>query len=74
MASSNLQSPVSNPKSERGVTIVTHPALPLAPRAMEVLERLSRTDLLAYPPVALPDLHLKPLLETRYGFGRHLVG
>jgi tRNA-splicing ligase RtcB len=31
---------------------------------MRILERLSRSGLLAVPPVALPDLHLKPRLET----------
>mgnify|MGYP001115280528 CR=1 FL=1 len=46
------------------VTTVTHPDLPPAPNAMQVLERLSQTGLLALPPVALPDLHLKSALET----------
>jgi tRNA-splicing ligase RtcB len=31
---------------------------------MRILERLSRSGLLAVPPVALPDVHLKPRLET----------
>jgi tRNA-splicing ligase RtcB len=43
---------------------VTHPNLPPAPDAMWVLERLSQSGLLALPPVALPDLHLKSALET----------
>lgn len=64
MASSNLQSPISDLQSERGVTVVTHPALPPTPQAMQALERLSCSGLLALPPVALPDLHLKPALET----------
>ncbi len=47
-----------------GVTTVTHPDLPPAPEAMRVLEHLAQSGLLALPPVALPDLHLKPALET----------
>jgi RNA-splicing ligase RtcB len=47
-----------------GVTTVTHPDLPAAPEAMRVLEHLAQSGLLALPPVALPDLHLKPALET----------
>ncbi len=46
------------------VVEITHPELPAAPQAMQILERLSRSGLLACPPVALPDLHLKPRLET----------
>lgn len=48
----------------RGVTAITSADLPLTTDAMRVLERLSRSGLLALPPVALPDLHLKPALET----------
>lgn len=54
----------SQGRQANGVTIVTHPDLPPAPEAVRILERLGRSDLLALPPVALPDLHLKPLLET----------
>ncbi len=54
----------SNPKSERGVTVVAHSDLSPAHQSMQVLEHLNRSGLLALPPVALPDLHLKPTLET----------
>lgn len=53
-----------NPQSDRGVTVVTHPSLPPNQQALQMLEHLSRSGLLACPPVALPDLHLKPALET----------
>ncbi|MCP4537257.1 MAG: RtcB family protein [Chloroflexi bacterium] len=54
----------TNPKLERGITVVTQSNLPSSPQAMQILERLGRSGLLACPPVALPDLHLKPRLET----------
>jgi RNA-splicing ligase RtcB len=47
-----------------GVVEIIRPGLPAAPQAMQILERLNRSGLLACPPVALPDLHLKPRLET----------
>lgn len=46
------------------VTVVAHPDLPPDSQALQMLERLNRSGLLARPPVALPDLHLKPALET----------
>ena len=64
MARSNRKSQIANRKFDRGVTVVAHPELPPDPRSVQVLERLSRSGLLALPPVALPDLHLKPALET----------
>lgn len=54
----------STNRQTSGVTTITHPELPPAPDAMRILERLARSGLLALPPVALPDLHLKPTLET----------
>jgi len=47
-----------------GVAVVAHPSLPPDPRALQVLRELSQSDLLSAPPVALPDLYLKPALET----------
>jgi len=44
--------------------VVAHPRLPPDPLAMRTLEQLGRSGLLAAPPVALPDLHVKPRLET----------
>ena len=44
--------------------MVAHPELPPDSQSMQLLERLSCSGLLALPPVALPDLHLKPALET----------
>ncbi len=57
-------SPTTTPETRQGVAIVTHPDLPVAPQSLHMLERLNRSGLLARPPVALPDLHLKPALET----------
>jgi tRNA-splicing ligase RtcB len=51
-------------EERQGVTVVAHPILPPDPQAMQMLERLSRSGMLALPPVALPELHLKPALET----------
>jgi len=47
-----------------GVTVVAHPSLAPDPQPLRVLSRLSRSGILAAPPVALPDLHSKPALET----------
>ena len=44
--------------------ILAPPGLPPDPLAIQMLERLERSGLLACPPVALPDLHIKPRLET----------
>jgi len=49
---------------DRGVTVVAHPDLPPDSQSLQMLERLNRSGLLACPPVALPDLHIKPALET----------
>jgi tRNA-splicing ligase RtcB len=57
-------SQIANREPGRGVVIVAHPEFPPDPRSVQVLERLSYSGLLALPPVALPDLHLKPALET----------
>ena len=57
-------SPLTAAEERQGVIVVAHPALPPAVRAMRVLESLGRSGLLALPPVALPDLHIKPALET----------
>jgi tRNA-splicing ligase RtcB (3'-phosphate/5'-hydroxy nucleic acid ligase) len=46
------------------VVALSPPGLPPDPRAMRTLARIERTGLLAAPPVALPDLHVKPRLET----------
>ena len=51
-------------RRQQGVITVTHQGLPSADQAMLVLEQLAQTGMLAGPPVALPDLHLKPALET----------
>jgi len=46
------------------VAVVAHSDLPPDPQSLQMLERLNRSGLLACPPVALPDLHIKPALET----------
>ncbi len=50
--------------SERMSRTVTGPGLVVDPAVTRLLERLSRSGLLALPPVALPDVHIKPRLET----------
>lgn len=44
--------------------VLAPPTLPPDPLALRLLERIGRSGLLALPPVALPDLHIKPRLET----------
>ena len=44
--------------------VLASPDLPPDPVALSILERIGRSGLLAVPPVALPDLHIKPRLET----------
>lgn len=44
--------------------VLAPPGVPPDPLAMQILERIERTGLLACPPVALPDMHVKPRLET----------
>jgi len=46
------------------VFVLAPPGLPPNPVAMQTLERLGQSGMLAIPPVALPDLHVKPRLET----------
>ncbi|HEY74303.1 MAG TPA: RtcB family protein [Thermoflexia bacterium] len=50
--------------ADRVVAVVAHSDLPPDPQSLQMLERLNRSGLLACPPVALPDLHIKPALET----------
>jgi len=46
------------------VFVLAPPELPPDPLAIQTLERIGQSGLLAAPPVALPDLHVKPRLET----------
>ena len=49
---------------QAGQTPPAFDARTLDPRALEALEALAAQPFLACPPVALPDLHLKPRLEA----------
>ena len=52
-------------KRPGSAAIVLAPSeLPPDPLAMQILRQIERLGLLACPPVALPDLHIKPRLET----------
>lgn len=44
--------------------VLAPPELPPDPLAIQTLEQIGQSGLLAAPPVALPDLHVKPRLET----------
>jgi RNA-splicing ligase RtcB len=57
-------SPPAPTQWQQEIIVVTHQELPSADQAMQVLKRLAQSGMLALPPVALPDLHLKPTLET----------
>ncbi|HEY75280.1 MAG TPA: RtcB family protein [Thermoflexia bacterium] len=46
------------------LTVLAPAGVPPDPEALKVLRRLARAPWVAAPPVALPDLHLKPRLET----------
>lgn len=50
-------------RSRRPV-VISPPDLPPPPEALEAVEELARAPWLALPPVALPDLHWKPDLES----------
>jgi RNA-splicing ligase RtcB len=56
--------PVSAAFLRQGVVTVIHPSLAPDPQALQTLRALAHSGLLSAPPVALPDLHFKPALET----------
>ena len=51
-------------RGDRSVAVLAPAGVQPDPGALRILERIARSGLLAAPPVALPDLHMKPHLET----------